>query len=144
MIEATLDANVLVSGFVAPKGVPGEILGRWGDLRFELVLSEHIIAGAERAWRKPYFRARFTADQVEHSIARLRADPIIVPPATTIVGVADDEEDDLVLATAVAGKATFVVTGDQGFLRVDSYRGIIIISPRAFLSLPEQQELDPG
>lgn len=142
MIKATLDANVLVSGFVAPQGVPGEILGHWGNITFELIISEHIIASAERAWQKPYFLARFTADEVAQSVARLRADGVIVAPATTVVGVAADEEDDLVLATAVAGEAAYVVTGDHGFLRVDIYRGISIISPREFLSLLERRQTE--
>ncbi len=43
MIRATLDVNVLVSGFPAVTGTPSELLARWSDLEYELVISEHIL-----------------------------------------------------------------------------------------------------
>lgn len=45
MIRATLDVNVLASGFPSRKGVPAELIYRWGHTRFEMVLSDHILAG---------------------------------------------------------------------------------------------------
>jgi len=44
-----------------------------------------------------------------------------------------DPDDDWVLATAVAGEAEVIVTGDGDLLDLRSYRGIAILSPRAFL-----------
>jgi len=49
MIRATLDVNVLVSGFPAERGTPAELLERWSNLEFELVLSQHILEGIARA-----------------------------------------------------------------------------------------------
>ena len=54
------------------------------------------------------------------------------------VGVADavcrDPDDDWVLATAVAGEAEAIVTGDADLLTLGSYSGIPIISPRQFVA----------
>ena len=46
-----------------------------------------------------------------------------------------DEEDDLVLATAVAARADYLVTGDRYLLEIGAFRGIPIVTPRAFLDV---------
>jgi len=46
-----------------------------------------------------------------------------------------DEDDDVVLATALAGKADVIVTGDEDLLVLKKFRGIKILSPRQFLEL---------
>ena len=46
-------------------------------------------------------------------------------------------EDDLVLATAISGRATYLVTGDRVFRQVDEYRGVSFLTPREFLSIIE-------
>lgn len=113
MIRATLDVNVLASGFPAPEGVPAELIDRWTDLAYELVISEHILEGVIRTWRKPYYQRRFGAEGVRQTLTLLRSEATFVTPATTVRGVAQDEEDDLVVATAIAGGADFLVTGDR-------------------------------
>ena len=60
-------------------------------------------------------------------------EPILPDPSVT--GGADDEEDDLVLGTAVAAGADFLVTGDTGLLRIGEYRGVRIVTARQFLLL---------
>jgi len=102
VIRATLDVNVLASGFPTPAGTTAEIIDRWIALAFELVISEHILEGLSRTWRKPYYLRRFSPDQVTQTLALLRAEALVVLPVSTIHGVAEDEEDDLVLATALS------------------------------------------
>jgi putative PIN family toxin of toxin-antitoxin system len=139
MIRAVLDVNVLVSGFPAPAGIPAILIERWLRRDYELVLSEHILTGVARAWSNAYFRSRYHSDEAHHAIALLRNRATIVTPVTTIHGVADDEEDDLVLATAVAGTTSYLVTGDRGLLAIGPYQKVMIMTPRAFLAELDQQ-----
>ena len=44
-----------------------------------------------------------------------------------------DKDDDVVLATAVAGRADIIVTGDADLLILKNYQSIRIITPRQFL-----------
>jgi putative PIN family toxin of toxin-antitoxin system len=47
--------------------------------------------------------------------------------------VCRDPDDDMVLATAIAGEADVMVTGDEDLLVLGSHAGISILSPRQFL-----------
>jgi predicted nucleic acid-binding protein len=59
----------------------------------------------------------------------------------TVNGVATHPEDDLVLSTALSGKADYLVTGDKRFVaRVATYQGVRLISPRDFLTLLEESD----
>ena len=49
--------------------------------------------------------------------------------------VCRDKDDDVVLATALTGKADVIVTGDEDLLVLKKFRGIEILSPRQFLEL---------
>ncbi len=61
MIGAALDANVLASGFAGsqqPTSTPGEIIRRWQQGTFRLVVSDHLLEEMARTLTKPYFRRR--------------------------------------------------------------------------------------
>lgn len=134
-MKVVLDVNVLVSGFPANRGVPASILLAWSDGRFDLVTSEHVLAGAMRVWSKPYYRNRYRQREAEETVAILRAQASVVEPGADVHDVAPDEEDDLVLATAIAGRAEFLVTGDVAFRGLETYHGVTILTPREFLEL---------
>jgi hypothetical protein len=47
--------------------------------------------------------------------------------------VAPDPDDDVVIGTALAAKADFIVTGDRGLLSVVEYEGVRILSVREMM-----------
>jgi putative PIN family toxin of toxin-antitoxin system len=53
--------------------------------------------------------------------------PPLEPPACR------DPDDDWVLATAVAGEAEAIVTGDGDLHALGTFRGVAILSPRQFV-----------
>ncbi len=138
MITAVLDTNVLVSSFPGRQGAPAELLERWLAREFRLIVSEHILDGAIRAWNKPWFRPRFPQQDMEQALSLLRSEAAVVVPASGIHGIAPDDEDDLVLATAVAGNVDYIVTGDRRFRALGQYEAIAIRSPREFVSILDQ------
>ena len=139
MLRAVLDVNVLVSGFPAANGIPAEILARWLSREFILVLSEHILEGTLRAWNNDYFLRNYPHGESLHAIRLLRERALMVEPADTLLGVAIDKEDDLVLATAVTGAASFLVTGDRRFRAIETYKGIQLVTPREFLIILQHE-----
>jgi len=133
MSRVVLDVNVIVSAFPSPDGVPATIVRYGLSGAFESVTSEHILHGVERAWSKPNFRERYSGIEARVALRILRQRTIIVEPSRVAIGVADDLEDDLVLGTAIAGQAIYLVTGDRGLLKLREYQGIEIVPPQEFL-----------
>lgn len=126
-MRVLLDTNVLVSA-VLFGGLPRRLLGAALRGEFALVTAVALLDefedvlierfGFERA------AARLTRTEVE-IIAEVAAPTAITP-------VSRDADDDVVLATAVAGDATVIVTGDKDLLVLEAHGGIPILTPRQF------------
>ena len=135
MSSATVDTNVLASGFVgqAETSAPAAILDAWRARRFTMALSEHILDELAATFEAPYFTQRLTRVQAAANLALLRGRAQIVSLTNDIVGVATHPEDDLVLATAVSAGVDVLVTGDTKLQRLGTVQGVMILSPRQFL-----------
>ena len=133
MIVAVLDTNVLVSAFPAHGTVPAVLIDAWRQGAYHLVVSEHILEELTETWQDPYWRARFTPSASVAAIALLRSAAIVTALTVEVAGVATHPEDDLILATAVAGAATYLVTGDRKLRAVGIFQDVTILSPREFL-----------
>ena len=110
-----------------------KLIDHWTELAYELVISEHILEGLGRTWQKPYYQRRYSPERVHQALTLLRTEATLVVPASTVRGVAEDEEDDLVLATAIAGDAGFLVTGDKYLQTLGRYQDVVILSLGSFL-----------
>ncbi len=62
----------------------------------------------------------------------------IVEPKPLSHPVCRDADDNMVLATAIAAKANFIVTGDDDLLVLKKFEDISILSPRQFFEWMEQ------
>jgi putative PIN family toxin of toxin-antitoxin system len=56
----------------------------------------------------------------------------LVKPDTLDPPVCRDRDDDVVLATALAGDCAAIITGDQDLLILNPFRGIQVLMPSAF------------
>lgn len=135
-MKVVFDANVFVSGLSRRSATPPAILmDMWKREAFVVFLSPHILNKIIEAWTKPYFRALLTHDEIVEIVGELALLAESISPAEGVHGIAADDEDDLVLATAVAARADYLVTGDKYLLRIGEFGGIPIVSPRAFLDM---------
>jgi uncharacterized protein len=135
-MRAVVAANVLVVGPLTSRTPPGQILDAWQAGAFELVLSEHILIEVERTHSTPYFRDRLGIDRIAryHALPRRRATVVAID--VEVVGVATHPEDDRVLATALSGRAEFLVTGDERFRRrVPAHETVRLVSPAEFMDI---------
>ena len=67
------------------------------------------------------------------ALALLHDEAVITPLTVEVHGIATHQEDDLILASALSGKASYLVTGDGKLRKLATYEGVTILSPRAFL-----------
>jgi putative PIN family toxin of toxin-antitoxin system len=132
-VKVVLDANVLLSGLLQRTTPPRQIMLHWQAVHIEIATSDHILASVHRALSKSYWQARSEEHGISAQLAEFHRLAKFVIPVDDVHGVAEDEEDDLVLATAVAAGADYLVTGDRYLLEIGEFRGTPIVSPRAFL-----------
>jgi len=64
-------------------------------------------------------------------MALLREEAGVTPVTVEVTGDATQPKDDLVLAAALSGGASHLVTRDRAILRLSAYRDLVMISPGA-------------
>ncbi|MGA8893169.1 MAG: putative toxin-antitoxin system toxin component, PIN family [Anaeromyxobacteraceae bacterium] len=136
MIRAVLDCNVVVTAALS-EGTCAGILSR-ARLRdgFQLVWSPPIVAECLRVIDYPKLAGRFRTDP-RLLIERAMDSALMV--ATDLLPEVDvvkaDPSDNVYLATALAGGARWVVSGNTRHLTpLDGYAGLRIVAPAVFLA----------
>lgn len=139
-LRAVFDTNVVIAALKSRQSTSptAELLRRWAAGEFDLLYSAALQAEYEEkivARRINSMRAAsFLSDLKTHGV------PIEVMNVEAII--AADPDDDVVLACAVAGGATHLVTYDPHFLPLSAnYRGICILDGLHFLYLVRGDEL---
>jgi uncharacterized protein len=134
--RVVLDANVYISALIRPQGPPGQIIMRFLENSFEIVLSPAIVEETVRAFAYPkvrkYIHAGVDPDLWFEDVILLAQ---LVAGDHVVEGVSVDADDDKYLAAAAEGRATLIVTGDPDLLTVKEFQGIRIVTPRVFLDL---------
>lgn len=134
MLRAVLDTNVIVSGVIASKGAPFDLLTAWRERRWSLVVSPQTLTELEQVLSLPKIAHtyRLTRQDISDVVRLLESRATVTPGRLRIPRMARDPEDDQILACAVEGHADYVVSGDQDLLALERFRGVPIITPAAF------------
>lgn len=101
------------------------------------MVSAEIVAELLKTFASPYFRRQLTQAQIEAARLLLEEEATATSLSALVSGVATHPEDDLVLAAAVSAQVDYLVTGDRQLLRLGSFRGVRLLSPREFLDVLE-------
>jgi uncharacterized protein len=126
-MRLVLDTNVVASALLWG-GKPARLLQVAREKRVELFASTHMLAELTDILGRRMFEAKISAsllsiDQIVDRYAQLA---LLVHPVT-VAGIAPDPDDDVVIGTALAAKADFIVTGDQPLLTILEHQGIRIV-----------------
>ena len=135
-MKAVLDTNVLVSSFLTPAGVRAKVLEAWEKGKFELVVSEDILAEYERAlnYQEVSSRHGMRAEQISEVIAEMKSLATTVKPKQKLTVIQDDPADDKFLECASEAGAEYIISADPHLLNLKQYEDIQILSPSEFLS----------
>lgn len=142
-MRVVLDANIYVSTLISDKGNPAKIVNRWLSGEFEVLVSPPIIdeilrvTGYERIQRK---YARVRENRLEF-VALVSEQGIWTELQEELSVITADKSDNRYLECAVSGGAQYVVTGDDHLLELGAYQGIAIVTPAAFVTLLESDNL---
>ena len=147
MLNAVADSTVLVSAFLRKEGISAILLRHAAGGVFALSLSHAIVTETQTVLlEREHLRRRYPyADEDVAAFCQTlqRSFPILteLPPLT---GIVRDPNDDMVLATARAADATYLITRDLDLLSLQAYEGSSILTPEAFMALlRERGRLNP-
>jgi uncharacterized protein len=129
-VRVFLDTNVLVSAF-ATRGLCADLF-RHILAKHSLITGEVIIVELRRVLRDKMNVPAATIAAVERV---LREHEVVSKPAKPHPLPIRDSADRWVLASAVAGKADVLVTGDSDLLDMAARAPLRIIDPRGFWEL---------
>jgi uncharacterized protein len=129
-VRVCLDTNVLIAAF-ATRGLCADVL-RAVLTEHELVLGEVIVAEFRRVLKT---RFKVPEERISSAIAVFSTVEIVPKPAEPSPLQVRDRADRWVLATALAGQADILVTGDSDLLDVAEQAPLPIMAPRAFWEL---------
>ncbi|MBI4402836.1 MAG: putative toxin-antitoxin system toxin component, PIN family [Deltaproteobacteria bacterium] len=131
-MRAVLDTNVIVSGLLFG-GLPLKILLAAINGEFTFVTSQPLIEELETVLTSKKFG--LTLREIEDATQSLVEAAEIVYPEEHVTVIKRCVADNFVLGCALAGNCDAIVTGDkQDLLRLGSFHGIPILSPRSFVS----------
>ena len=122
-----LDTNVLVAALIA-RGGCSDLLEHC--VRNHVVISSRPLLDELRDVLTRKFHQR--AADVRSTIRLFAETFTLVTPDALEPPACRDRDDDVVLATALAGECAAIVSGDQDLLILDSFRGIRVLAPSAF------------
>ncbi|MEK7083484.1 MAG: putative toxin-antitoxin system toxin component, PIN family [Patescibacteria group bacterium] len=137
MHRVVIDTNVLISGIIQKSGFPFKVVKLWEDEVIVLITSIATIEEAERVLNYPKIRKRYalTNDDISRTVSNLLKYSVLVedPPIPNVIE--QDPDDNKILATALAGKADYIISGDMHLLTLKNYRGIEIVTPKRFCEI---------
>ena len=141
MIKVVLDANVLVSGLISRKGPPGQILDSWIDGHIQICYSPQILEELKRVLCYPRIQERLEKNQVEAVLELILTDAELIEGELKLKVLTRDPSDNIYLACAVEARSDYLITGNRDHFEEagKKYRGVSIITPRAFLDILETE-----
>lgn len=137
-MRIVLDTNTLVSALLSPKGPPRRLLDDARAQAFELCSSPVLMAELLDVVSREKFARRFTQAGLTPLgiVGEIRRLATMAAPASVPRVVAEDADDDHVLACALAGNADLIVSGDKHLLGLGgTYQGIRIVTPAEAIEL---------
>ena len=134
-MKAVLDSGVLIAFLLSKHLALSRALDAWEVGEFEPLTSAGIIADVERASRLDRLQRLIQPQKAQALIDALREDATHTLEKIQLSVIAEDPEDNLVLACAVEGGAHYIVSTDFHLLALRQYEGIPIIGPEEFATV---------
>jgi putative PIN family toxin of toxin-antitoxin system len=129
-IRAVLDTNVFISAKLKP-GTASKILEKWILGKFELIISFYILDEVAKCLKV----LKYHPKQINAFISLLIMYGNVQNSSIIEKVVRKHKEDNKIIATAIAGSATHIVTLNTRHFDIKNYKNIEIVTPKEFINL---------
>ena len=129
-MKVFFDTNVLIAAF-ATRGLCADLFAHV-LLEHDLVVGEVVLGELRTKLRTKVKAPKKTIDEIE---AQLRDSVVVKTPAKHLGLRISDPDDEWVVASALAGGADVLVTGDAAILKLGKRAPLPILSPRGLWQL---------
>jgi putative PIN family toxin of toxin-antitoxin system len=125
-MRLVLDTNVAASALLWG-GVPACLLREAQARRVRLFTSTPLLLELSKILGRPKFGKKIAASlmSIEQLVDCYAALADVVRP-TPVAGIAPDPDDDVVIGTALAARADWIVTGDHDLLSIREHQGVFV------------------
>jgi hypothetical protein len=135
VLQIVLDTNILISALLRKNTPPYLLYQAWRDFQFELVTSLEQIQELQKVMGYPKLQRYFTAEEARIMLTGITTYAMSVT-SLPIVSYSPDPDDNIILATAIAGRADYLVSGDKSdLLALKKVEDISIITARQALNI---------
>ena len=134
-MKIVLDTNVLISALIT-RGVCRDLLEHCVQ-RHQIIISDFILDELSENLKNKF---HFDQPDIKEAITLFNSEMQVVSPATIEKPICRDRQDDMILATAIAGNAECIITGDEDLLVLGQYGPIRIFRPSEFVEFEAHQK----
>ena len=131
MSSIVLDTNILVSALLFKQSIPRQVFDKTID-RGKILFSTTTFDELDLVLQRDKFSKYITSSERKLFLQMLSNKSNILD-VQEIVTACRDPKDNKFLDLAMAGKANYIITGDQDLLVLHPFNHIEIITPRYFL-----------
>lgn len=127
------DTNVLVSALLFRTSQPGQAFSHAFAVG-SVLISDELLVELRNMLNRPKFEQYVTPAERMAFLAALNSSTEKVV-TTVSIQACRDPKDNHILALAVSGGATCIITGDKDLLVLDPFQGIPLRTPAAYLAM---------
>jgi putative PIN family toxin of toxin-antitoxin system len=133
LLRLVLDTNVWISAFLTPGGLCEKLVRCHNRENLRFLTSRHILKETEEVLIQKF---KMPVAMAEEHLKYVIRHAQLVEPTEKIKAIPTCEADNRILECAVAGRASYLVTGDKNhLLPLGQFVGVEIVTPRRMVDL---------
>ena len=120
--RAVVDHNLFVSGLISKLGQPNRLIALFRQNAFVLIISDQLRSELDEVLHRDKFRTKYglTLEEIADFLFLVDTKATFVTPRRRLPIAVRDPKDAIVLATALGGRADYLVSGDDDLLSLDA------------------------
>ena len=128
--KVVLDTNILISA-LGWEGNPKIVFNKVLNGELDLIISDRQLSEIIRVLNYPKFN--FNDEEKIRFINILLSISTLIKLNYVLDFIKEDKDDNIILTSAINGKADFIITGDEHLLKLKEFKNIKILKANDFL-----------